>query len=383
MKRPTLLAALTLNALTLGTLTLGSALAGGNEPGPITQQLTLNFGGQATRAELLRPAGPGAAPLVLLIQGTGPEDLNGTFQGFGGPVQGSLGTLAQTLARQGFAVMRFDKRYAAATFDPATARAAQESYARLTMRDLLADAGAALAAAKEQPGVNPRQVFIYGWSEGSVVAAALAQAVGAQGLIVQGPVVNSFADTFTRQFERVGLASLKPYAPDGRIDLKGVVAALYGPGSALAKTQGQFLLAPDSTPQVPRLNTALDTDRDGRIDLRAEALPAIRAFYAQGVAQSPLYAPATTLPTLGELAPELGLPVLILQGENDGNIDPADARLLDAALAAAGNTDHTLKLYPGLGHSLGPAADITKDEFAPMAGGPMNDMAAWLRAHTR
>lgn len=374
--------------LMLAALTLGApALAGGQDAGPVnqvrTQALTLDFGGQPTRAELLRPAGNTPAPLVLLIQGTGPEDLNGSFQSYGGPVQGSLGTLAQTLARQGFAVMRFDKRYAAATFDPKTAQAAQESYAKLTMQDLLADARTALDAARKQPGTDPTQVFVYGWSEGSVVAASLAQAVGAQGLIVQGPVVGSFADAFTRQFERVGLKYLAPYAPEGSIDLRGVVAALYGPGSALAKTQAQVLLAPDSTPQLPRLSTALDTNGDGKIDLRGEALPVVRAFYAQSVAQSPLYAQATTLPTLGELAPRLKLPVLILQGENDGNIDPAGARRLAAALAAAGNTDHTLKLYPGLGHSLGPAADLTRDDFAPVAGGPLNDMAAWLRAHTR
>ncbi|WP_156952803.1 hypothetical protein [Deinococcus frigens] len=49
-------------------------------------------------------------------------------------------------------------------------------------------------------------------------------------------------------------------------------------------------------------------------------------------------------------------------------------------VVAAGNTDHTPKLYPGLGHSLGPAKDITLDNFAPTARGPMDDMAAWLRA---
>ncbi|MDV6375089.1 serine aminopeptidase domain-containing protein [Deinococcus arenicola] len=96
-----------------------------------------------------------------------------------------------------------------------------------------------------------------------------------------------------------------------------------------------------------------------------------------------MYAPATTLPTLGELAPDLKLPVLILQGKNDGNIDPAAAQRWNAALGTAGNTDHTLKLYAGLGHSLGPVKDITLDNFAPMARGPMNDMAAWLQAHMR
>ncbi|MDV6375090.1 hypothetical protein [Deinococcus arenicola] len=148
------------------------------------------------------------------------------------------------------------------------------------MKDLLADAKMALETAKKQPGVNPRQVFIYGWSEGGVVAGGLAQGVGAQGLIVQRPVVDPFADAFTRQFERVGLTYLNAYATDGKIDLKGVVASLYGPGSALAKMQGQFLLALDSTPQTPKLNTALDANGDGRIDLRAEALLMVQAFYA-------------------------------------------------------------------------------------------------------
>ncbi|MDV6375091.1 alpha/beta hydrolase family protein [Deinococcus arenicola] len=93
--------------LLLAALGLGPAVAGGNQPGPITQDLTLDFGGQPTQAELLRPADGKTEPLVLLIQGTGPEDLDGSFQTYGGSVEGSLGVLAQTLARQGFAVMRF------------------------------------------------------------------------------------------------------------------------------------------------------------------------------------------------------------------------------------------------------------------------------------
>ncbi|WP_188972108.1 hypothetical protein [Deinococcus aerolatus] len=61
----------------------------------------------------------------------------------------------------------------------------------------------------------------------------------------------------------------------------------------------------------------------------------------------------------------------------------ARCRELTAALAATGHTDHTLKLWPRPGHSLGPAADLTRDGFAAMAAGPRNDMAAWLRAKAR
>lgn len=359
---------------------LGWALAGGAQPAPQPLQLTLNLGGQQARGELLRPATSTPAPLVLLIQGTGPEDMNGSFTLYGGGVrQGSLGQLAQALAAQGFAVMRFDKRYAAQTFEPKAAAAAQQAYATLTMQDLLADAHTALNTALAQGGIDKKRVYIYGWSEGSIIAAHLALDTHASGLIVQGPVVASFADTFTRQFEQVGLKYLTPYAKDGKIDLAGVMAAFGGQGSGLAKMQAQLLLALDSTPQAPKLSSVLDTNKDGQIDLKAEALPTMRAMYPQILAQSPMYAPATSLSVLGELAPKLKMPVLILQGENDGNIDPAYAKQFAQALRAAGNKSVTLKLYAGLGHSLGAAPSLTQDDFAPMQSAPMNDMAAWLR----
>ncbi|SMB97090.1 alpha/beta hydrolase family protein [Deinococcus hopiensis] len=369
----TLLSALLLSAL------LTSARAGA---AVITRPLTLDFAGTPARAELVLPDEAVKAPLVLLIQGTGPEDMNGSFPGYGGDVvKGSLGTLAHTLAAQGFAVMRFDKRGAAAAFDPQTAQAAQAAYAQRTMRDLLADAHTALNAARAQLGVDASRVYIYGWSEGSVVAASLALEVGARGLIVQGPVVNSFAATFTRQFERVGLPYLTRYARNGKLGLADLMASFQGDGSPMAKMQGQLLFDRTSTLARPVLSTFLDNNHDGLIDLLGEALPAIAAYDSAAVLQSPMYAPATSLPPLGTLAPQLTLPVLILQGAVDANIDPADAQALDTALAKAGNTDHTLKVYAGLGHSLGRATSVTQDYFAPMAPEPVNDLAAWLKRH--
>lgn len=364
---------------------ISSILAGGHATmqaktvQPTATTLSLKLGDTTSRAQLLVPGGPGKAPLVLLIQGTGPEDMNGSYASFGGSVPGSLGELAKYLAAQGFAVMRFDKRYAAPSFQAQTAQAAQENYAKLSMQDLLSDARTALNTARAQPGIDGTRVFLYGWSEGSIIAASLALEVKAQGLIVQGPVVNSFPQVFARQFERVGIPYLTPYAKDGKIDLQGLMQSFQGPGSLLAKMQGQLLFALDSTPQHPKLSTVLDTNKDGFIDLKAEALPTIQALYPQITVQNPKHAPATTLPTLGELAPTLKLPVLILQGQNDGNIDPADAQQLDRALRAAGNSQVVLKLYPGLGHSLGKAPSVTQDTFAPMELGPMNDLAAWLR----
>lgn len=356
------------------TLLIGSALAGA-QAAPVSRPLTLQLGNTTARAELLLPANTTKAPLVLLIQGTGAEDMNGSFTTFSGVQKGSLGELAKRLANQRFAVMRFDKRYAAQTFDPKTAQAAQVNYEKLTMKDLLADARTALNTAKKQPGVDASKVFLYGWSEGSVIAAHLALESGARGLIVQGPVVDSYAATFTHQFEQVGMKYLNMYAKDGKIDLNGVLAAMMGKGSGLARMQAQLLLALDSTPQAPKLNTFFDANKDGLLDLKAEVLPPLRTGYPQLLSNSPKYGAAGGLPTLGDLAPKLKLPVLILQGGNDGNIDPAYAKKLNALLPKTS----TLKLYPGLGHSLGKAADITQDNFNPMETAPMNDLAQWMK----
>lgn len=377
-----------LNRLSLSSLIL-ALLASGCQGAPASisasntattaRALSLNLGGTTSRAELLLPTGKTKAPLVLLIQGTGPEDMNGSFTTYSGVQQGSLGELAKHLAAQGYAVMRFDKRYAAQTFDPKTAQAAQASYEKLTMKDLLGDARTALNTAKKESGVDGSRVYLYGWSEGSVIAAHLALESEARGLVVQGPVLDSYAATFTHQFEQVGLKYLNTYAKDGKIDLQGVMRAMTGPGSGLARMQAQLLLALDSTPDNPKLNSYFDSNRDGLLDLKGEVLPALTAGYPQLLADSPKYGAAGGLPTLGELAPQLNkskLPVLILQGENDGNIDPAYAKKLSALLPGS-----ILKLYPGLGHSLGQAADITQDNFAPMQPAPMNDMAAWLKAH--
>ncbi|MBZ9750168.1 alpha/beta hydrolase [Deinococcus sp. HMF7604] len=365
------------------TLALALCTAWSEASGAVrSQPLTLNFGGTPSGAELLQPDDGKAAPLVLLIQGTGPEDRNGSFLTPGGMVQGSMGDLAQALARQGFAVMRYDKRHAAQALNPATFQAAQEGYARLRMTDLLGDARTALQVALKQPGINGGQVFVYGWSEGSVVAAALAQEIGAQGLIVQGPVVDSFAATFANQFSTVGLAYLTPYAREGLIDLGGVLKALMGPGSALAKTQAALLLDRTSTPAQPKLATLLDSNQDGQLDLKREVEPQLLGFYEAFMAASPMYAPETTLPTLGTLAPKLRMPLLIVQGEHDGNVSAHFARQLNEALRVAQGRP-TLKLYPGLGHSLGPASGITQDNFAPMALEPMNDIATWLKAQLR
>ena len=48
---------------------------------------------------------------------------------------------------------------------------------------------------------------------------------------------------------------------------------------------------------------------------------------------------------------------------------------------AQGNPDHTLKIFPGLGHSLGPATRLLDDNFRPIAPLPRQALVEWLQAY--
>jgi len=130
------------------------------------------------------------------------------------------------------------------------------------------------------------------------------------------------------------------------------------------------------------INPFLDTNHDGAIDLATEFVPrldAILAMYMSPRGPYATYSPARALPALIAQAPRLRRPVLILQGANDANVPARGARQLAAALAA--NPDHTLLLYPGLGHTLGRAASPINDNFRPIAPAPLAGLISWLTRH--
>src|SRR3954453_9371284 len=155
----------------LATGTAGYAAAAG--PHPVgSVEFPVNLGDFVTTARLDHPAGP-RAPLVLLIHGAGYQDRDATVTDENGQVMShNFADIAAALSRRGFAVLRYDKHYVTGP-DQATDR-----YASLTLRQMVTDARTVLDAALADPRtrrhVDPRQVYLYGWSEGSTVAAALA-----------------------------------------------------------------------------------------------------------------------------------------------------------------------------------------------------------------
>lgn len=348
------------------------------------QPFTVDLGGWTSAAELVHPAaggphGSGPWPLVLLIHGNGPHDMDATLPGPAGPTK-LFGIIADVLAARGFAVVRYHKRFVKGPgkFDARFWR--EQSTVTFT-----ADAGKVLDAACALPGCDPERVFLHGWSEGTAVAAALAvQRTDIDGLVLQGAVGLPWRDMVRGWILDVGL----PYAQsaEGPITAASLVAAQHGSGGMVAKLGASFFADPTTSyGKKARVSPRLDTDHDGALDPDREVRSAIEpmldfAFGPQG--NTHVYAAGRTVPTVTEQATALRCPVLILQGENDASTPLQSARTLAAALREAGR-DTTLWELPGLGHTLGPAASRIDDCGRAPSEAVFVPVAGWLAQRAR
>ncbi|HET7370238.1 MAG TPA: alpha/beta fold hydrolase [Gammaproteobacteria bacterium] len=335
--------------------------------------LTLNLDGFESHAELTLPAdGDGPFPAVLLIHGASPEDMNAEVRGLNQqPVSHIFKTISDTLSARGFAVLRYNKRCVRQAYNVDFA-----CYRALTQRDLLADAQTALDALAARSEVDRQHLFVYGWSEGTLVAGALAAKAKLAGVILQGPVYEPIAKTIGYQINEVLLPYLKQYAHDGTLGAKQVQATMAGPAGLWMRML--YLRALSSRADPAHVNPYLDANQDGKLSLEQEIRPGLIRFTIASFGSAD-----TRLPVLSkDIATLAGQPVLILQGESDGAVAPRNARELATALNAR-HADVTLKIYPGLGHTLGQSEAPIDEGFRPIAAQPLEDVVAWLEAASR
>jgi pimeloyl-ACP methyl ester carboxylesterase len=353
------------------------------------EQVRIDFGrGWVTTAELTYPSrSRGRLPVVVFLHGSGHNDMNQTLpEGKGA----TFVPLAQAASREGFATLRFNKR---GVTDVGPVESTDP--AQLNPKDpydlIQRDAAAAVRFAAGSPRVDPSKIFLLGHSEGTNVAANLAADPTAfgiptpAGVLAMGVVGTDIRTLLTLQiFGRLLLQLHDEFDVDGdgRLTAREAVDGLVGQPREVADPFRSVLLDGD------KVRATTDTDGDGQIAIDAEAGTVLRK--ASGIDNYPDTPGLETLkdyvtdfarfPTVTQALPRFAGPTLLLNGENDLQTPARVALAADAAVAAAGNTDHTIIIYPGTAHTMNVTA-----KFQPEFGEPdrqvVDDVRGWLKTH--
>ncbi len=235
------------------------------------------------------PAGSGPFPGVVLVHGSGPNDRDETVGGVK-----VFRDLAQGLASQGIAVLRYEKR--TKVYGPKMAGLHGYTIEEETVEDA-ARAAAALRAQKE---IDPAKVFVLGHSLGGYAAPRIAEEDGKlAGLIILAGNSRPLEDEIVDQAEYVGVNAK---------DLEGIKA------------------------QAKRIKALEDADGDAPPLL---GMPVSYLLDLKG------YDPVTE-------AKKLTIRMLFLQGERDFQVPMKDFALWKTGLA--GRKDVTFQSFPTLNH---------------------------------
>ncbi|MDQ3840812.1 MAG: alpha/beta fold hydrolase, partial [Thermoproteota archaeon] len=365
-----------------------------------------------TNAQLTIPAiGNGPFPGVLLITGSGAEDMNETAgyiridNATGSKIYPStpLFQIAEYLSDRGFVTLRYDKRGVGTNHTILDSNV----WGNLTINDIEQDANKALAVLTQQPEVDNSKITVLGHSEGTVIAprVAIDNPSKVKNIVLMGAVAQNGSEML--EFQAVSLPLL--YAKEvldknhnGSLSVQEAsedvtFQALIGGNLSLILTQN----LPNGT---KLLNPEYNPNKDTYIDIDTELRPALiekaKSFFSPSASAStssessgkctnlegcPLYQ-SSFLALEPNLSTITNVPsntsILILNGENDTKTPVEQAFLLQQKLTEINHPDHILITYPDLGHEFYPSS-----QWLPSAG-PIQqyvlaDLYSWLEAHSR
>jgi len=247
------------------------------------------------RGSLRLPETPGPHPVALVIAGSGPTDRDGNQPRF---LSDAYKQLAQALAAEGIATVRYDKRGIAAS------RGAGPAEKDLRFDLYVDDAVAWVARLRGDKRFS--RVAILGHSEGSAIAALAA-----------------------------GRA---------RVDAVVSIAGLASRASDTLRTQLRPKLPPPLYEKAERILVALEKGEDpGEVPPELATLfrPSVQPYLVSWFRVSPAGAYA-----------KLAVPVLVVQGDADIQVGVAEAKALAAAAPKA-----TLEVVPRMSHMLKAVTD--------------------------
>jgi hypothetical protein len=282
--------------------------------------------GQKLTATFMMPTGtPKAA--VLILQGSGNVDLDGEVSGpfLGNPYLGQSGKLslqlAEHLAAQGMATLRFSKR--------GVEDAIQLPNQKFPF--LVDDAKSAFQLMVEKfPSLKHG---VIGFSEGAMVASLMSDEMAVDGLFLLAPLTRPIDSVFGYQFIEWPTKLVMDHM-------------------AAISVNEEFKL-----PFLGASLKALDSNKDGKISTQDELMPAYQNYYfaVRGLLGTPAlsgwYESLKALPSFAEIGAKMKSPaVFVYQGMEDAQMNWLWA-LEDAHVYPV---KPTLHFYLGVGHCFSP-----------------------------
>lgn len=270
-------------------------------------------------------------PIVVLVHGSGPADMDGTI----GPNK-PLKDIATGLASKGIASVRYVKR--------TVIYAAEFAKAFTVKEEVLDDAVAAVALAKTVKGADIKNVYVLGHSLGGMLAPRIATLVpDLKGIILAAAPARKLTDIIIDQNKY-----LVAQAKDTTVATQKLLADAI------------------KTVEVSRISKLGTTIKPDSIIL---GLPA--AYWVDLNAYNQVAAAKASLKK-----------IMVIQGGNDFQVSETDFNLWKAALMGKPNV--TLKLYPEVNHLLSPQLEkgnVTQyQKMVNVSEQVVKDIVAFIKA---
>ena len=288
-----------------------------------TRDVEIEAAKDATLAGTLTiPDGKGPFPAVLLVSGSGQQDRDESIFG-----HKPFALIADRLARDGIASLRFDDRGVGKTTGPLG-----------TLDTDIADAKAAFEWLAKQPEIDPKRAGIAGHSIGGVIAPIVATRSKVAFIVGLAAPGVSGVELVPMQLE-IELAARKLPEPL----IKSIVASQRKIGKAIVAGKEADIKAALRTSFIDA-SVAMGAPKPSDAELDAAVADKMSEVGNPWTVSFFKTDPAVAWK-------KLRIPVLIVIGDKDTQV-PADANIakITAALRLAGNTNFKMEKRPGLNH---------------------------------
>ncbi len=292
------------------------------------KSISIKTTGHELAGMLTTPKNTKDYPVVILVHGSGPSDMDETF----GPNK-PFRDIALGLAAKGIATIRYVKRTLVYPNDFAKAYTVKE--------EVLDDALAAINFAKTITDVNKKQIFLLGHSLGGMLAPRIAlSATDLAGIILAAAPARKFTDLLIEQNNYLFEKS-KDTSAAGKKALEETLKEIQK--SRMTKLEK---IAPDSIILGVAATYWIDINNYNQV-------AAAKKFKNR---------------------------IFIIQGENDFQVSVTDYNLWKSSLSSKKNA--SFKLYPELNHLLTPQSEkgdlFQYNRPGTVADYFIDDLAAWI-----